>query len=93
MVRYIQLMAAWNVTRSEFREKFEPFDAECDCYTCTNFTAAYLHHLFKSDELLSNTLATIHNERFIVRLVDDIRESITDGTFPTLKRSFRKLLF
>lgn len=77
-----------NITRSEFKEKFEPFDATCDCYTCTNFTAAYLHHLFKSDELLSNTLATIHNERFIVRLVDDIRASIADGTFYELKSDF-----
>lgn len=77
-----------NVTRTEFKEKFESFDAECDCYTCHNFTAAYLHHLFKSDELLSNTLATIHNERFIVRLVDDIRGSIADGTFYEFKQQF-----
>lgn len=79
-----------NITRQEFKEKFESFDNECDCYTCQNFTAAYLHHLFKSDELLSNTLATIHNERFIVRLVDDIRASITNGTFYALKSEFLK---
>lgn len=77
-----------NITRSEFKEKFEAFDAECDCYTCANFTASYLHHLFKSDELLSNTLATIHNEHFIVKLVDDIRASITDGTFYEFKKQF-----
>lgn len=77
-----------NVTRAEFKEKFEPFDAECDCYTCQNFTSAYIHHLFKADELLANTLATIHNERFIVRLVDDIRDSITNGTFYELKAAF-----
>ncbi|QHN42756.1 tRNA guanosine(34) transglycosylase Tgt [Candidatus Mycosynbacter amalyticus] len=77
-----------NITRSEFKEKLEPFDADCDCYTCQNFTAAYLHHLFKSDELLSNTLATIHNERFIVRLVDDIRASIADNSFFDFKQEF-----
>jgi queuine tRNA-ribosyltransferase len=77
-----------NVTRSEFKERFEPFDDTCDCYTCTNFTAAYLHHLFKADELLANTLATIHNERFIVRLVDDIRSSIADNTFFAFKELF-----
>ncbi|MBH1980127.1 tRNA guanosine(34) transglycosylase Tgt [Candidatus Saccharibacteria bacterium] len=77
-----------NITRLEFKEKFEPFDAACDCYTCQNFTAAYLHHLFKADELLSNTLATIHNERFVVKLVDDIRASISDGTFYEFKTSF-----
>ena len=77
-----------NIRRAEFRDKFEPFDPDCDCYTCQNYTCAYLHHLFRAGELLSNTLATIHNERFIVRLVDDIRASIADGTFHGFKRSF-----
>lgn len=77
-----------NIRRAEFKEKFMPFDAECDCYTCQNFTCAYLHHLFRTDELLANTLATIHNERFIVRLVDDIRASIADGSFYELKEKF-----
>lgn len=77
-----------NIHRAEFRDKFEPFDPDCDCYTCQNYTCAYLHHLFRAGELLSNTLATIHNERFIVRLVDDIRASIADGTFHEFKRSF-----
>ena len=77
-----------NITRLEFKEKFEPFDETCDCYACQNFTASYLHHLFKADELLANTLATIHNERFIVKLVDDIRASISDGTFYEFKASF-----
>lgn len=77
-----------NVTRAQYKEDFTPFDAACDCYTCANFTSAYLHHLFKADELLANTLATIHNERFIVRLVDDIRASIKDGTFYELKEQF-----
>lgn len=77
-----------NIRRAEFRDKFEPFDPDCDCYTCQNYTCAYLHHLFRAAELLSNTLATIHNERFIVRLVDDIRASIADGTFHEFKRSF-----
>ena len=67
------------------RRKFEPLDAECDCYTCENYTAAYLHHLFKATEMLSSTLATIHNERFIVRLVDQIRQSIIDDTFVELR--------
>lgn len=77
-----------NITRLQFKEDFTPFDKDCDCYTCENFTSAYLHHLFKADELLANTLATIHNERFIVRLVDAIRASIADGSFYELKASF-----
>lgn len=77
-----------NITNAKYREDFTSFDSDCDCYTCQNFTSAYLNHLFKGDELLSNTLATIHNERFIVRLVDDIRASITDGTFYAFKKEF-----
>ncbi len=60
----------------------------CDCYTCANYTRAYLHHLFKAKEMLGSTLATIHNERFTVRLVDDIRASIEDGTFAEFKAEF-----
>lgn len=77
-----------NVTRSQYKDDFTPFDADCDCYTCQHYTSAYLHHLFNADELLSKTLATIHNERFIVRLVDDIRASIVDGTFFAFKQRF-----
>lgn len=77
-----------NITNQQYRDKFEPFDESCDCYTCQNYTAAYLHHLFHAKELLANTLATIHNERFIVRLVDDIRAGIMDGTFFELKEKF-----
>ncbi|MEO7904654.1 MAG: tRNA guanosine(34) transglycosylase Tgt [Candidatus Saccharimonadales bacterium] len=77
-----------NVTRAQYKTDFTRFVAYCDCYTCQNFTSAYLHHLFKADELLANTLATIHNERFIVKLVDDIRDSINDGTFYEFKESF-----
>src|SRR5690606_8337 len=74
-----------NAKAATQRRRFEPLDAECDCYTCTNYTAAYLHHLFKAKEMLASTLATIHNERYIVRLVERIRESIIDGTFAELR--------
>jgi queuine tRNA-ribosyltransferase len=78
----------FNVNTAAQRRNFNPVDADCDCYTCTNYTRAYLHHLFKAHEMLANTLATIHNERFIVRLVDDIRASITAGDFEALKIEF-----
>ena len=79
-----------NITNARFKDDFTPFDESCDCYTCQNFTRAYLHHLFRAGELLSNTLATIHNEGFIVRLVDDIRASIANGTFYEFKSEFLK---
>ncbi|MCB1274169.1 MAG: tRNA guanosine(34) transglycosylase Tgt, partial [Leucobacter sp.] len=74
-----------NAKAAAQRRRFEPLDPECDCYTCTNYTAAYLHHLFKANEMLASTLATIHNERYIVRLVDRIRDAIIEGTFAELR--------
>ncbi|CAA0101584.1 Queuine tRNA-ribosyltransferase [Mycolicibacterium vanbaalenii] len=75
----------YNITASRYRRDFTPVDADCDCYTCANYTRAYLHHLFKSKEMLASTLCTIHNERFIIRLVDDIRDSIGTGRFDELR--------
>lgn len=77
-----------NITNRTYRDRFSPITPECTCYTCKHYTAAYLHHLFKSKELLGYTLATIHNEQFIVTLVDDIRRSIEDGSFYELKNSW-----
>jgi queuine tRNA-ribosyltransferase len=67
------------------RRTYEPLDPDCDCYTCTNYSRAYLHHLFSAKEMLGATLATIHNERYIVRLVDRVRASIIDNTFYDLR--------
>ena len=78
----------FNVNTAANRRNFAPLDAECDCYTCANYSRAYLHHLFKAKEMLASTLATIHNERFTVRLVDDIRASIEQGRFHEFKDSF-----
>nr|WP_206027673.1 tRNA guanosine(34) transglycosylase Tgt [Rhodococcus kroppenstedtii] len=75
----------YNVNTARFRRDFTPLDRDCDCYTCAHYTRAYLHHLFKAKEMLASTLATIHNERFTVRLVDDIRASIHDGRFDEFK--------
>lgn len=77
-----------NITNTKYRRDFTPLDSTCDCYTCTNYTKAYLSHLFRSKELLANTLATIHNERFIIKLVDDIRDSINNNTFESFKVSW-----
>lgn len=78
----------FNINTAAHRRAFEPIDAECDCYTCTNYTRAYLHHLFKAKEMLASTLATIHNERFTIRLVDDIRASIDAGDFEAFRTEF-----
>jgi queuine tRNA-ribosyltransferase len=77
-----------NITNARFKRDFGPLDEHCDCNTCTHYTRAYVHHLFRAKEMLSATLATIHNERFVVRLVDRIRGSIEDGTFDEFRGDF-----
>jgi len=78
----------YNLTNTAYRTDFSPIDEECDCYTCTSYTRAYLNHLFRGKEILAATLATIHNERFIVRLVDQMRAAIINGDFAELKEEF-----
>jgi queuine tRNA-ribosyltransferase len=78
----------FNVSNAPYVRDFNPIDDECDCYTCTHYTRAYLCHLFRGKEMLAGTLATIHNERFIVRLVDQMRQAIIDGTFQEMKKEF-----
>ena len=78
----------YNITGARYRRDFTPIDAECDCYTCAHYTRAYIHHLFKAKEILAATLCTIHNERFIIRLVDRIRAAIVAQEFDDLQRDF-----
>jgi len=79
-----------NLMNERFKEDFAPIDSDCDCYTCQNFTNAYLSHLFRGKEMLAATLATIHNLRFIVRLVDQMREHLLTDTFEQFKEDFLK---
>ena len=69
-----------------FEMDFSPLDDNCDCYCCKNYTNAYLHHLFKADEILGYRLVSMHNIRFLNRLVEDIREAIKNDTFMELKK-------
>ena len=78
----------YNLSNARYIRDFTPIDSECDCYTCTHYTRAYLSHLFRGKEMVAATLATIHNERFIVRLVDQMRQHLIDGTFFDFKAEF-----
>jgi queuine tRNA-ribosyltransferase len=78
----------FNLLTSAHKRSFEPIDAECDCYTCTHYTRAYLHHAFKAKEMIASTLATIHNVRFTVRLVDEMRAALEDGDFAAMREEF-----
>ncbi len=77
-----------NLMNSRFQTDENPLDPGCECYTCQNYTRSYLAHLFRAKEMLSATLASIHNLHFIVHLVNRMRESICDGTFAEFKDSF-----
>lgn len=77
-----------NILNAKFREDFAPIDSGCGCYTCKNYTRAYVAHLFRSGELLGYRLSSIHNLYFIVNLVKRIRDSILNDTFDDYKKEF-----
>ena len=70
----------------EFERDFTSLDAKCDCYTCKNYTKAYLHHLIKADEILGYRLISIHNIRFLNNLTKEIRDAIREDRFMELKK-------
>ncbi len=77
-----------NILNAKYVDDFSPIEKGCECYTCQNYTRAYLAHLFRAKEMLAGTLASIHNLYFIVKLVSDIRESILDERFIEFKKEF-----
>ena len=77
-----------NIKNAKYKEDFSPVDSECDCFLCKTHTKSYLHHLFRTDEMTGKILASLHNERFVVRTVDRIRESLLNGTFLDYKKEF-----
>lgn len=77
-----------NIRNAVFRDQATPIDITCDCMTCRHFSAAYLHHLFRNQELLGYRLATIHNIRFLVRLAEEMRVAILAGGFDDYAADF-----
>jgi queuine tRNA-ribosyltransferase len=74
-----------NMMNASFARDERPIDAFCDCYTCRTFTRAYIRHLIAAKELLAGTLLSIHNLRALIRLMDEIRTAIIDGSFDDKK--------
>ncbi len=79
-----------SITNSKYRTDFSPIEKDCKCYTCKNYTKAYLAHLFHAKEILANTLASVHNVYFIVNFVKEIREAIVEDKFEEFKENFLK---
>ncbi len=77
-----------NINNEKYKEDFSPIDNECDCYTCRNYTRAYLRHLHKADELFGKSLLSIHNVRFLLQLSEDIRKAIQEDRLLDFKEEF-----
>jgi queuine tRNA-ribosyltransferase len=77
-----------NIVNAQYAHEEQPIDPRCECYTCQNFSLAYLRHLVISKEMLAATLLSIHNLHILIDLVDNIRRSILTGNFEELARTF-----
>lgn len=77
-----------NIKRAEYRTDFTPLTNDCACYTCKNYTRAYVHHLHRAKEILGYTLTSIHNEQFIIGLVAEMRSHIIEGTFDEFRKQW-----
>ena len=76
------------VRNAAYQSDFSPLDPECDCYTCKNFTRAYIRHLVKAGEILSSILITIHNIRFLINLMKNMRQAILEDRLPEFRNNF-----
>jgi queuine tRNA-ribosyltransferase len=80
-----------SLKKAQYRQDPAPPDESCTCYTCRNFSRAYLRHLFVSGEILSSILNTIHNLHFYLELMSDIRHSIREQKFSDLKKRIKEM--
>ncbi len=76
------------VRNASYAEDFTSLDSECDCYTCKNYTKAYLRHLIKCNEILGARLLTIHNLRFLLKMMENVREAIKEDRLLDYKKDF-----
>ena len=77
-----------NIKNARYERDFSPLDEECDCYCCQNYSKAYLRHLFKNNEIFCAMLLSEHNIRFLVHMMENIREAIEEDRFLEYKREF-----
>jgi queuine tRNA-ribosyltransferase len=78
------------VRNAEYARDFSPLDPDCDCYTCRNYTRAYVRHLIKAGEVLGIRLTTIHNLRFVLNLMEEIKEAVRNGNILEFRNKFLK---
>ncbi|HAE91186.1 MAG TPA: tRNA guanosine(34) transglycosylase Tgt [Tissierella sp.] len=78
------------IRNAKYAKDFTPLDPECDCYACTNYSRAYIRHLFNVDEILGARLTTIHNLYFLIKLMENIRKAIKEDRILEYKDEFYK---
>ena len=78
------------IKHAEYEKDFTPLDAECDCYTCKNYTKAYIRHLMKANEILGIRLLSIHNLRFLTKLMERVKIEIENDNLKTFRDEFYK---
>jgi len=78
-----------NLKNAEYAREEIPIESDCDCYTCQNFSRAYLRHLINAKEMLSGTLLSIHNLRVLIRIGSESRAAVIAGNFDQYANSFR----
>jgi len=79
-----------SITNARYKEELRPIDQKCHCYTCQNFSCAYLRHLYLAKEMLGPILGTIHNLYFMKKLMEDIRRAILEDRLESFKEEFYK---
>ena len=77
-----------NIKNNQYKDDFTPIEKTCDCYACRHYTKAYIRHLIVANETFGARLLSIHNIRFLIRLVEGAREAIKNGTYETYKEEF-----
>ncbi|RKD23922.1 tRNA guanosine(34) transglycosylase Tgt [Ammoniphilus oxalaticus] len=76
------------IRNAKFKEDFTPLDPQCDCYTCRNYTKAYIRHLFHADEILGLRLTSYHNLHFLIRLMENVRDAIMNDCLLDFRNEF-----
>jgi len=76
------------VKNAKYAHDFSPMDEACDCYACQNFTRAYIRHLFNAKEITAGRLASIHNLRFLIHMMEEIREAIAEDRLLDYRKEF-----
>lgn len=79
-----------NIKNNKYKDDFTPLESTCDCYACKNYTKAYIRHLIIANETFGARLLSIHNIRFLIRLVENAREAIKNKNYDEYMHNFIK---